>query len=298
LGYGKIDKRGDTRQLPLWRRRNIPVDPIIFLSVFSPAVPDIRTTRWMIPRWMRTLTRGAADFVYPPACRLCAAELLPSAAPHPPGPFCDGCRKDLLMTRGPACVRCGSSIGPYLDPNLPCGICRGEWFAFERVVRLGVYDGALRTACLRSKDRGAESLAAGMAELVWECETDALQNAKVDVVIPVPRHWIRRLYHPHHPATTLGAAWAARLKVPLAPHILRKCRWTRPQVRLTPSERRVNLRNAFRAVPSAGLSGATVLLADDVMTTGTTAHETAKVLTQAGAARVVVAVIARGMGRR
>jgi predicted amidophosphoribosyltransferase len=261
-------------------------------------VPDTRTTRWKIPQWVRTFARGAADFVYPPVCRLCSSELPSSTVVPRASPFCDGCRKELLMTRAPACVRCGSSIGPYLDPNIPCSICRDERFAFERVIRLGVYDGALRTACLRSKDRGSEPLAAGMADLVWECESEALQHGGIDVVIPVPRHWVRRIYHPHHPATTLGAAWAARLHVPLATHILRKCRWTRPQARLTPSERRVNLRNAFQAIKSAGLSGATVLLADDVMTTGTTAHETAKVLTQAGAARVVVAVVARGMGRR
>jgi predicted amidophosphoribosyltransferase len=137
-----------------------------------------------------------------------------------------------------------------------------------------------------------------MAELLWECEAEALQEIRADVIIPVPQHWIRRIYRPHHAAETLAAAWATRLQVPLATHILRKRRWTGPQARLSPSERRVNLRNAFGLASSAGLAGAVVLLADDVMTTGTTAHETAKVLTQAGAARVVVAVVARGMGRR
>src|SRR5262249_7787698 len=122
--------------------------------------------------------------------------------------------------------------------------------------------------------------------------------AGIDVVIPVPQHWARRMYRPHHAAETLGAAWAGRLQVPLATHILRKCRWTRPQARLTPTERRVNLRGAFQAAPAAGLSVAAVLLADDVMTTGSTAHEAAKTLVQAGAARVVVAVVARGLGRR
>lgn len=247
---------------------------------------------------MRTLARGAADFVYPPVCRLCTGELLPAASGPRGSPFCDACRTELLVTRGQACVRCGAAIGPYLDPQVPCSFCRDERFAFERVIRLGVYDGALRTAVLRSKDRGAEPLAAGMADLVWECESAALQQVKADVVIPVPQHWFRRIYHPHHAAETLAAAWGARLQLPVATHILRKCRWTRPQARLTPSERRVNLRNAFQAAASAGLPGATVLLADDVMTTGTTAHETAKILTQAGAARVVVAVVARGLGRR
>src|SRR5262249_54986506 len=261
-------------------------------------VRPARATRWNVPRWVRVLARGAADFVYPPLCRLCTRELPPSSGAAPASPFCDACREQLLITRGPACLRCGAAIGPYLDPKVPCSLCRDERFAFERVIRLGVYDGILRNACLRTKDRGTEPLAAGVADLVWGCEAEALVAAKVDVVIPVPQHWGRRMYRPHHAAETLGAAWAGRLQVPLATHILRKCRWTRPQARLSPTERRANLRNAFLATPSTGLSGAAVLLADDVMTTGTTAHEAAKSLAQAGAARVVVAVVARGLGRR
>jgi len=257
-----------------------------------------RITRWKVPEWVRSLTRGAADFVYPPLCRLCAAELPEAAGVAPSGPFCEECRKELLINRGPACIRCGASIGPYLDPHVPCSLCRDERFAFERVIRLNVYDGALRTACLRSKERGAEPLAAGLGQLLWECESAALQSAKADVVVAVPRHWFRRFYRPHHAAETLASVWAARLQLPLGTHILRKRRWTRPQARLSPTERRGNLRNAFQAVSAAGLSGAVVLLADDVMTTGTTAHETARVLTQAGALRVVLAVVARGMGRR
>lgn len=253
---------------------------------------------------MRTLARGAADFLYPPVCRMCAAELPEAVADQAlaagiaSAPFCDACRRGLLATRGLACVHCGASIGPYLDPNIPCSFCRDERFAFERVVRLGVYDDVLRSACLRSKTSGAEPLAAGLAELLWECECQAFRETKVDVVVPVPHHWLRRFYHAHNAAHTLGAVWASRLQVPLATHILAKRRWTRPQARLTPHERRHNLRNVFQAVPSPGLSGAVVLLADDVMTTGTTAHESSKVLVQAGAARVIVAVVARGLGRR
>jgi ComF family protein len=263
-----------------------------------------RIKRSRVLDWMRTLCRGAADFIYPPVCRMCAGELPdPEFDPTSRGeiataPFCDTCRRDLLSTRGAACVRCGATIGPYLDPNVPCSFCRDERYAFERVIRLGVYDDALRTGCLRAKSSGAEPLAAGLADLLWECESDAFRSAQVDVVVPVPHHWLRRFYHAHNAAHSLGSVWASRLQVPLATHILEKRRWTRPQARLTPHERRQNLRNVFQAVPSQGLSGAVVLLADDVMTTGTTAHESAKVLVQSGAARVIVAVIARGLGRR
>jgi predicted amidophosphoribosyltransferase len=230
---------------------------------------------------------------------LCTHEL-PEREPNavPTAPFCDSCRTELLETRGPACVKCGASIGPYLDPNLPCSFCRNDNFAFERVYRLGVYDTALRSACVRAKSGASEPLAAGLAELLWECEREGLEQAKIDVVVPVPHHWLKRFYSPHNAAETLGSVWAGRLKVPQATHILRKCRWTRPQARLLPYERRQNLRNAFQAFSAEGLHGAAVLLADDVMTTGTTAHEITRVLLQAGAARVVVAVVARGLGRR
>jgi predicted amidophosphoribosyltransferase len=258
-----------------------------------------RKTRWTLSRWAQVFARGAADFVYPPSCRLCTGELPerePAAVSQ--APFCDMCRAELLATRGPACVKCGASIGPYLDPNVPCSFCRNENYAFERVFRLGVYDTALRTACLRTKSGASEPLAAGLADLLWECEHEGLEQAGIDVVVSVPQHWFKRFYASHNAAETLGSAWAGRLKVPQATHILRKCRWTRPQARLLPYERRQNLRNAFQAFSSEGLSGAAVLLADDVMTTGATAHEITKVLLQAGAARVVVAVVARGLGRR
>ena len=259
----------------------------IHLDVMSHLPP----TRWKVSQWMRALARGAADFVYPPLCRLCTDEL-PASTGEPAGSsFCEGCRKELLVTHGRACLRCGASrsVPISISAALLTYSAVTSGLHSERVIRLGVWRrGANERAC-GSKIAAWKPLAsgAGGAQLLWECESAALQDAKVDVVVPVPQHWFRRIYRPHHAADTLASVWSSRLQVPLARHILSKRRWTRPQARLSPSERRENLRDAFRAFSSAGLSGAAVLLADDVATTGMTAHETAKVLTKAGAARVV-----------
>jgi len=263
-----------------------------------------------LPGWARRVLDATTEFVYPPACRLCDRELPGSAGPAPNSAaepegtipsrdavFCEECARGLATDRTTACRQCGASIGPGLDPALPCAFCYNENYAFERVVRLGVYDAALRTACLKIKQAGAEPLAAALAELTWQLETEAFQENRIDVVIPIPQYSLQRLFRPHHAAETLAEVWSRRLQVDLAPHILRKVRWTRPQARLNPTERRSNLRHAFRAKPNS-LVGASVLLADDVMTTGTTAHEAARQLRQAGAERIVVAVIARGLGRR
>ncbi|MBS0264410.1 MAG: ComF family protein [Planctomycetes bacterium] len=262
-------------------------------------VNPFRTIPWDWKNWLRAWARGAADFIYPPACRLCTADLPETDLTAEPGaPFCASCRSQLLAWRGTSCIRCAAPLGPYLDPQKPCIFCRNDTFAFERVFRLGVYDTILATACLRAKSAHGESLAAGLADLLWECEGNNLEQVGIDVALAVPPHWLKRWTAAHHAAETLASVWARKLKVPLAPHILTKRRWTRPQSRLPPAERRQNLRDAFRVEAAADLRGATVLLADDVLTTGTTAHEVSKLLLQAGAGRVVVAVIARGLGRR
>ena len=88
-------------------------------------------------------------------------------------------------------------------------------------------------------------------------------------------------------------AW--RLQTPIRTDLLIKTRRTLAQTDLTPTERRANLRNAF-ACPRVDLRGATVLLVDDVLTTGTTAHRCSVELRRASAGRILVAVAARGIG--
>jgi len=251
------------------------------------------------PRWidrLRGFAHAGVNFIYPPTCPACQAETT-DAEQSAAGGLCEKCRDALTKTHGRSCLRCGAAIGPHLDPTAACQYCRDDKFAFERVIRLGVYDDELRGACLRSKQRHTESLAAGLAMLLLQCESESLREVNASAIVPVPQHWVQRLYRPHNTAEVLATVLSRRLHVPVASHIVKKTRWTPPQSRLNPTDRRTNLRGAF-AANRADLTGSTALVVDDVMTTGTTAHEVSKVLRKAGAERVIVAVIARGLGRR
>ena len=211
--------------------------------------------------------------------------------------FCDDCLLKLTTHADHrSCLRCGAPVGPYVDQARGCQECRREKFAFQTVFRLGLYDGALREAVIRGKYLGGEPLLVALAQLIWEYAEDSLVARKIDLVVPIPQHWRQRLVTRHHAPDILAEAWGRRLRVPVGYSILAKSRWTRKQARLNRAERHRNQHQVFRVTRPAKVQGRTVLLVDDVLTTGATAHSAARALKQAGAKAVVVAVIARVLG--
>ncbi len=132
-----------------------------------------------------------------------------------------------------------------------------------------------------------------LGEMLAETAGASLEASLTDVVVPVPMHWTRRTWRGANSPETIAQRLALRLAVPLRPALLVRARRTAPQASLSPNQRRANVRGAFRAAVHPDLPGARVLLVDDIMTTGATLNEAAKTLVRAGAAEVMVAVLAR-----
>lgn len=241
--------------------------------------------------------RAGVGFVYPPSCPLCGIGTEYVDDHGPPVVFCHECVDRLAPIQPHSCQRCHAPVGPFLETSQGCGYCRGERYSFERVFALGVYDKQLRAACLQAKTSGGSALSAGLAGLLCLRESAALEAAEFDIVVPVPYFWTQRFRQQHHPSFTMSETISRCLKVRLGRHILSKIRKTPAQTTLTGSQRRTNLRNAFRVHGKSSLTGRNLLLVDDVLTTGTTANEASKVLKQAGAGRIIVAVAARGIGQ-
>jgi ComF family protein len=244
-----------------------------------------------------SLRRGAGqcvglglNLVFPPACAACQASLEPGM----PVAICSPCREQFIDTR-PACSRCGLKIPAGME-SIACPQCRHLRLRFARVVRLGHYEGDLRSAVLRIKRPHERALAVALADALVETFAAQLSQPLPEVVIPVPMHWTRRAWRGTNSPHTIAGRLASRLGIPLATHKLVRARRTAPQATLSPNKRRANVRGAFRVRSHRDLPGARVLLVDDIMTTGATLNEAAKVLAKAGAGEITVAVLARAEG--
>ena len=235
--------------------------------------------------------RNALGWIYPSACLICdAPERAESAFRHG---VCTNCHAAVTTDPFPVCPWCAQTVGPHTDTTDGCAECRGAALGFERAFRLGPYGGKLRDAVLRTKFLGGEGLADLLGRMFAESRGDVIRVTGIGLVAPVPLHWWRKWTRGYNQSEAVGRELAAGLGAEFVPNLLRRVRWTTQQVQPTREARRENVKGAFRVRRSARLVGKTVLLVDDVMTTGSTLGEAARTLRTGGADRVVVAILAR-----
>ncbi len=198
----------------------------------------------------------------------------------------------------PLCVRCGQSLEAWGENALGAGLCpfcRVTPPAYEAARAWGRMEGSIRSAIHRLKYRRDVSLADVLAaQMLAVVEREGWQ---VDGVVPVPLGPARLRERGFNQAALLAFPLALGLRLPYWGQVLVRWRETRTQVGLSAAERRRNVAGAFRVVREEPIMRKTVLLVDDVMTTGATLDAAARALKKGGAARVYALVAARAVLR-
>ena len=244
----------------------------------------------MIPQ-IKSITRsvleGVTHLVFPKVCWVCE-----QFVPDEPGLICSPCLKQLTTDNARTCPRCSASVGEYGHLANGCGNCRNMTYHFDKALRLGLYENRLREVILRMKKANGEILAEIIGQTWANARQKDLLSLSADVVIPMPLHWRRRFTRGYNQAETLARQVAKGLNLKCLSWCLSRVRYTAYQYSLSKEQRKENMRNVFRASRRRKLQGKTVLLIDDVLTTGSTASAAAQALKQAGAKRVYVAVLA------
>jgi ComF family protein len=234
------------------------------------------------------------DAVYPARCPVCGAP--PDGAPDA-GAAC-GFHALTGPGTGPRCGRCAAPISEHLPDGATCADCRADPPAFVRARTLGEYRSGegLRDWVLALKHRGRADLAVELGEAL--AARLAGERREGAVLVPVPLHPWRRLERGYDQALLLAREAARAAGLPLAP-ALRRVRWGGPQGAPGAVSRRANVSGAFRPRPRGArqIAGARVWLVDDVLTSGATASECARLLKRLGAREVGVLAVARASPR-
>jgi predicted amidophosphoribosyltransferase len=215
------------------------------------------------------------DLLLPPACAVCGA----------PGPLlCQTCLLAMPLLPRPLCDRCGR---PTTTPVPDCRECRGRRLGYATARAAIAHDDIGARLVHRLKQGGLRALAEPAAALI----AFAVPAPEVDAVCWVPADRWRLIARGENPPQLIAAALARRWELQ-ACSLLDVRRARRPQRGLGVTERRANVRDAFRAT---GPAPRAVCLVDDVMTTGATLSACANELRRAGATRVEAITLARAV---
>jgi predicted amidophosphoribosyltransferase len=242
---------------------------------------------------LRELSAQLADALYPPRCFLCGA----------PERDARGCAAHRLPTRpaGARCGRCAARLPSGVPDGEPCADCRRARRRLPPVLALGDYrtDAGLREALLAFKHGGRRDLAEPLGAALAARLKEALDPRQPPVwLVAVPLHPLRRLERGHDQARLLAHVAARRAGLRSAGLLVRR-RATPPQGAPGVASRRANVEGAFgvRRRVAAAARGRSVVLVDDVLTSGATAAAASSALRAAGIEVVAVAVLAVASGR-
>ncbi|MBZ5524331.1 MAG: ComF family protein [Acidobacteriia bacterium] len=245
---------------------------------------------------LKAAANGLFSVLFPSDCRICKSPLTEISRI----PVCSPCVSRVEPLSGILCRACGEKLVSEhtLTADGPlCGICRRAAPPFARAIAYGAYDGELRELVHLLKYEAVHSVAPLLGRYLGEALASAALPEPL-VVVPVPLFQRKRRNRGFNQAEEIARAFVSLRRargIQLETGCLLRTRDTSSQTGLTRHQRRANLRGAFQVQRVERIRGLSVLVVDDVMTTGTTAGECARVLLRAGAKEVFVATVARAI---
>jgi ComF family protein len=217
---------------------------------------------------------------------------------------CPACLADIQPIRGRVCSICGERVlSPYAqsDPEgmIRCPVCRRVKHPFTRAVAYGSYDGGLRELIHLLKYNGVRPASSVLGRMLAECLTQLEPEFEDEeiLILPVPLYKGKRRQRGFNQAEMITREamrfYPEKARFAMENDILQRVRDTQSQIGLTSHQRRENMRGAFAVSGAAEVTGRSIVVVDDVYTTGTTLSECARVLRKAGATRVWAVTVAR-----
>jgi competence protein ComFC len=241
----------------------------------------------MLARAKLDFLGGIASLLYPPSCTICSASVGGQEY------LCADCESKLSRIVAPFCAKCSEPFDGAITTTFSCANCAHRALYFDAAVSAYRSRGIARDVILNfkyGKQIHLRHLVAGW--LIAAFDDPRLRDRRFDAIVPVPLHPARQRERGFNQAALLAERVGPHLDIAVRP-VLQRVRFTTTQTAFDRAERIQNLRHAFRLRKNADVRNWRVLLIDDVLTTGSTLSECARVLKENGARSVHAATAAR-----
>lgn len=235
---------------------------------------------------LKMLYNGLLEAVYPRHCPVCD-DIVEQRGEK----ICLKCMDRLRLLTPPFCMCCGKKAE---DGAEYCHDCREREHLFERGRALYEYDSAAGSI-YRFKYAGRQEYADFFGEQIAEYLGEFIRGQRPDAFVPIPLHRRRKTRRGYNQAQLLAEAAGREMGIPVYSELLVRERDTVPQKKLNPQERQNNLKKAFN-ISENDVKLKTIIVIDDIYTTGSTIDEAARALKTAGAERVFFVALACGAG--
>jgi competence protein ComFC len=231
--------------------------------------------------------RALAALLYPPICTICSASVSPDEY------LCEECHAKVPRIAPPFCATCSEPFSGAITSSFSCANCAHRKLYFESAVAVYRSRAVVRRVVHKFKYNGEMYLRHIVARwLNAALDDERLRDRSFDIIVPVPLHPARERERGFNQAALLARLLGKKRSIPCRP-ALERVRYTTTQTLFDRTERMENLHNAFRLRKNMDVRQLRVLLIDDVLTTGATLSECARVLRRAGASSVYAATAAR-----
>jgi ComF family protein len=225
-----------------------------------------------------SLLSSFLDLIFPHRCTFCNSISTET--------ICHKCADSVIIISPPLCDVCGIPFKSDAIKSHTCGECMKKRRHYSWARGVLVYDDATAKAIHRFKYGHDTTYSRPLGSMMADYPLEGF-----DLIIPVPLHIKRLRERGFNQSLLLANAIGKRQGIPVDPYILKRTRWTVPQVNLTGRERKVNVKGAFEVC--GDVREKRILIVDDVYTTGATVSECSKVLKRSGAKEVRVLTLSR-----
>lgn len=236
---------------------------------------------------LNTLALGVRQLIFPDNCLLCR-----DFHGNPSHQLCPACHGRIDVNLPPFCAACSVHLAHYSDDGL-CSSCRGRTRHWDRAWAACLYTDEMRRLLHLFKYSGKTSLHKTFIPLMTNFIRD--YNVPVDqfdAIVPIPLHPVRLRERGYNQSEILSRRISLHYGLPHRPHMLVRTQFNRSQTHLDQKQRWTNLDGNFKINPSENAADMSILLVDDLLTTGATADAAADALKEAGAAYVGVLTLA------